>query len=173
LRREHRAELREGATVDYDSCNNNFNNFVEVLRQDEFVPAVGTIYTVRNVELFFQIVVANKCTILPKSARKFIYAIEYHSRRAEPPAETTAFRTEAIFEAMAIQEERRKLHGQNDQTYTAAQDPHSKRRTDVLSVTEIRSILREIIGRPNWKDMLTSWTVREQSMLRTVSIRVL
>jgi hypothetical protein len=79
LRREHRAELRDSASADYDSCNNAFKNFVEVLRQDEFVPVVGTIYTVRNVELFFQIVVANKTSILPKSARKFLYAIEYHA----------------------------------------------------------------------------------------------
>jgi hypothetical protein len=109
--REHHSEVRrcDKANTDYDSCNNAFKNFMEVLWEDEFVPPVGTIYTVRNVELFFQIVVANKNGILPKSAQKFLYAIEYHARRADPPAETTSFRTEAIFEALAVQEQRHKL----------------------------------------------------------------
>jgi hypothetical protein len=171
LRRDHRAALRETATKDYDSCNNNFESFVKVLQEDEFTSSSGTIYTVQHVELFFQIVIANK-TCLPKSAKKFLYAIEYHAKRADPPAETVLFRTEAIFEALAIQEERCKMQRETA-TYTAAQDPHSKRRTDVLSVPEIRAIIHEIIGRHNWKDMFTSWTVCEQSMLRMASMRQL
>lgn len=171
LRERNRGELRAAATTDYDSCHNQFKEFVEILRSEGMVQPTQTIYTVFNVELFFQIVITNK-QILPKSAKKFLFAIEYHAKRAEQAAEAVAFRTPAVIEALVIQEERSRAARRN-QPYSAANDPHSKRRTDVLSVVEIRKVIHVILNQNNWKDMFVTWTTCEQAMLRNASLRVL
>jgi hypothetical protein len=142
--------VRETAMCDitYTQKYTIFKNFVRAHREGGVLPPGDSDFTGDTVDLFFSILVANMTGITPKSAKTYLYSIEYYAKLDGFGA--IALRP-VVIESFAAQQAGY-LHLRNNNGGCSAHhpDPHSNRHTDILSEVENRAVVAAILSRTDW-----------------------
>lgn len=170
----NQALIRETATCDrtYTLKYSVFKSFVDQQRLSGILADGPTYFTDENVDLFFLLVVAQLTTLTPRSALRYKYGLTHYAR-----LEGYNMERPTIAEAYAAQKagflDLRDNGGGVATPGRPFPDPHSNRRTDILSEEENRRVVYAILQRDDWKRVYPTWTMCEQTMLRGKSSQVL
>ena len=153
----------------YLSCWKAYVEWVEEMHRTNMIAEGGRHLTRANVDLYFTTVIVNK-TFQPATAKRYVYALQWHAKRAEYSIGVDKFEVESAVVKDALRDQERVYR---EFVAVSAPDPHADLPTDMLSSEEVCCALTAALAMKNWKDTVQCWTTCEQALTRTHSFRQL